>query len=83
MKHKRIKFAHTLRPKYVVAALREFKRQLNNKSEDKLTENELRIEIGKQTHQCDQIGRFIGLWATFQSHSNILFAQISNIFRQF
>ena len=40
----------------------------------------LRIKLGQQ--QCDQIGRFIGLWATFQSlwqqliSSEIIFGQL-------
>ena len=33
--------------------------------------------------QCDQIGRFIGLWATFKAFGNHLFFQISHILRQF
>ena len=29
------------------------------------TEKEVRIEFYGRGHQCDQIGQFIGLWATF------------------
>ena len=37
-----------------------------------------------QVHnQCNQIGRFIGLWSTFQSLWQQLFAQICHILRQF
>ena len=34
-------------------------------------------------HQCDHIGRFIELWATFKAFGNNSFVQISHILRQF
>ena len=34
-------------------------------------------------YQCDQIWRFIGLWATFKAFGNNKFAQISHFLRQF
>ena len=44
--------------------------------------------IRQHCHQCDQIGRFNGLWTTFRSLwqqfiGTNLFAQISHILRQF
>ena len=33
--------------------------------------------------QCDQIGRFIELWAIFKVFGNDYFAQISHIIKQF
>ena len=42
---------------------------------------EMRLQYEQvRLDQCDQIGRFIALWATFQS---LYFAQIVYIFRQF
>ena len=35
------------------------------------------------SYQCDQIGQFIALWATFQSLGSNYFAKIAHILGQF
>ena len=38
---------------------------------------------GDEATQCDQIGRFIGLWTIFKAFGNNYFVLISHILRQF